>query len=558
MLKLGTDHLPPGFDGPVDRKVAAAPHVALVRLRMQQVARLLADALLAPLRDAPEAPLDLVNIAGGPALDSINALIMLAREHAPLMRRPLAVHVLDTQPDGPAFGARALTALAAPGGPLDRLEVKFQHNAYDWNDTAPLARLLDGLAARGAIIAASSEGGLFEYGSDDAVVANLTELARVRVPIVAGSVTSASAVRKRMIALTRYRFFARGLEGFTPLAERTGYADRREPQRPQRAGAAAVRAGSQLRGDTAAPRRASVLCEHCFHVAVGPQTQHGRRSRMSCRRWIVARQRPAHGVALFDVEAHGNDEGQRAVRGVAGRLRHRLGAGQHIEGFLVERGRARALHDRAAQQVALAIDGEGDRRDALLMMRTGRRRIALEALEMGGERALPPDHCGRRFHLGARRRRRRRGWRQLDGRHRGRLPLLDRRLRLGGSGSGSATSATSSGGLVSSLGGGVGSVSISGGPGARSLGGAVGAAVISGSSSMTTGAPASKSDDCGERTKLKAAMAWSPATTRKHDAHRAVSVRSNPKKLAEDARAAPRRLRCGAHGIHSAAGAAAG
>ena len=78
---------------------------------------------------------------------------------------------------------------------------------------------------------------------------------------------------------------------------------------------------------------------------------------------------------------------------------------------------------------------------------------------------------------------------------------------LGGSGSGSATSAISSGGFVSSLGGGVGSVSISGGPGARSLGGAVGAAVISGSSSMTTGAPASKSDDCGERTKLKAAMA---------------------------------------------------
>ena len=38
MIKLGADHLPPGFDGPVDRKVAAAPHVALVRLRMQQVA----------------------------------------------------------------------------------------------------------------------------------------------------------------------------------------------------------------------------------------------------------------------------------------------------------------------------------------------------------------------------------------------------------------------------------------------------------------------------------------------------------------------------------------
>src|SRR5262245_49752071 len=69
MLKLGVDHLPPGFDGPVDRKVAAAPYVALVRLRMQQIARLLAEALLAPLAETPDVPLHLVNIAGGPSLD---------------------------------------------------------------------------------------------------------------------------------------------------------------------------------------------------------------------------------------------------------------------------------------------------------------------------------------------------------------------------------------------------------------------------------------------------------------------------------------------------------
>jgi hypothetical protein len=87
-----------------------------------------------------------------------------------------------------------------------------------------LVRLLAGLVARGAIIAASSEGGLFEYGTDDAVVANLTALARAGVPIVAGSVTSSSEVRKRMIAQTRFRIFARGLEGFAPLAERSGYA----------------------------------------------------------------------------------------------------------------------------------------------------------------------------------------------------------------------------------------------------------------------------------------------------------------------------------------------
>jgi hypothetical protein len=224
MLKLGADHLPPGFDGPVDRKVAAAPHVGLIRLRMQQIARLLAEALLAPLANAPDAPLHLVNIAGGPALDSINVLIMLVRTQATLIHRPIAIHVFDAQQDGPTFGARALLALTAPGAPLHRLEVQFQHHTYDWNDTAPLVRLLAGLAARDAIIAASSEGGLFEYGTDDAIVANLTALAQAGVPVVAGSVTSSSEERKRMIAQTRLRLFARGLEGFAPLAGRSGYA----------------------------------------------------------------------------------------------------------------------------------------------------------------------------------------------------------------------------------------------------------------------------------------------------------------------------------------------
>jgi hypothetical protein len=191
---------------------------------MQQIVQLLAEALLAPLADAPDTPLHLVNIAGGPALDSINVLIMLARKQATLIHRSIAIHVFDAQSDGPLFGARALLALTAPGEPLDGVEVQFQHHAYDWNDTAPLARLLDGLAAHGAVIAASSEGGLFEYGTDDAVVANLTVLARAGVPIVAGSVTSSSEERKRMIAQTRLRLFARGLEGFAPLAKRGGYA----------------------------------------------------------------------------------------------------------------------------------------------------------------------------------------------------------------------------------------------------------------------------------------------------------------------------------------------
>jgi hypothetical protein len=41
VLKLGADNLVPPYDSPTDRKVAASPHIVLVRLRMQQVAHLL-------------------------------------------------------------------------------------------------------------------------------------------------------------------------------------------------------------------------------------------------------------------------------------------------------------------------------------------------------------------------------------------------------------------------------------------------------------------------------------------------------------------------------------
>lgn len=222
VLKLGADHLPSGFDSPMDRKLAGTLHAPLLRLRMQQIAKLLAGALQEPLADNAAAPLHLINIAGGPALDSVNALIVLSRARADLLRRTIVIDVLDAQTEGPAFGANALAALQAAGGPLHGLDIAFRHRPYDWDDTAALRALLD--EARGAIIAASSEGGLFEYGSDDAIVGNLAALRNGGVAYVAGSVTSSSELRKEMIAQTRFKLHPRGLTGFAPLAARAGYA----------------------------------------------------------------------------------------------------------------------------------------------------------------------------------------------------------------------------------------------------------------------------------------------------------------------------------------------
>jgi hypothetical protein len=226
VMKLGADNLAPPYDTPIDRRLAASPHVALLRLRTQQVAHLVAEGIADDLVGAAAAaPLSLINIGGGPALDSINALILLRRAGPQLSGRPIAIEVLDSSPDGAFFGANALAALQADRGPLAGLDIGMRHHDYDWDRPAALVSLVEKLVSRGAIIAASSEGALLEYGSDQAIVANLQALRAngAGARLVAGSVTCADATRRRLIARTRFKLVPRGLAGFAPLAAQAGF-----------------------------------------------------------------------------------------------------------------------------------------------------------------------------------------------------------------------------------------------------------------------------------------------------------------------------------------------
>jgi hypothetical protein len=226
VMKLGADNLVPPYDTPIDRRFASSPHIVLLRLRMQQVASLVADGVADDLAGAEAgAPLSLTNIGGGPALDSINALILLRRARPDLVNRPIPIDVLDSSQDGAFFGANALTALQAHGGPLEGLDIVMRHHDYDWNQPSLLVALVEKLAAAGVILAASTEGALFEYGSDEAIVANLTALRAngTGARLVAGSVTRADETRRRLIAQTRFKLIPRGLAGFAPLAAQAGF-----------------------------------------------------------------------------------------------------------------------------------------------------------------------------------------------------------------------------------------------------------------------------------------------------------------------------------------------
>jgi hypothetical protein len=226
VMKLGADNLVPPYDTPIDRRLAASPHVVLLRLRMQQIAHLLAQGLADSLAAAgAAAPLSLINIGGGPALDSINALILLRRARPDLLNRPIAIEVLDANQDGAYFGANALAALRADQGPLMGLDIGMRHHDYDWDRPAALESLVEKLSSAGAMIAASTEGALFEYGSDQAIVANLQALRAngTGVRLVAGSVTCADETRRRMIAATRFKLVPRGIAGFAPLVAQAGF-----------------------------------------------------------------------------------------------------------------------------------------------------------------------------------------------------------------------------------------------------------------------------------------------------------------------------------------------
>jgi hypothetical protein len=227
MLKLGPENLGAGYATRLDRVVAGSVPALSTRLRLRNVAHLAAEALAPRLRVGPGQPLRLLNIAGGPAADSINALLLLHREHPELLEsRPVHVHVLDVDPAGATFGARALEALRSAGGPLQGVDATLEHHRYDWRESRALHPLTDGWDLEHAIVAGSSEGGLFEYGDDEIVMANLESVRRLAPAgqFMVGSVTRDGPLTRAAHASgLPQATHLRSLEGFTALVTRAGW-----------------------------------------------------------------------------------------------------------------------------------------------------------------------------------------------------------------------------------------------------------------------------------------------------------------------------------------------
>jgi hypothetical protein len=230
--KLGPRMLGRGYPTAIDRLMAAAPPSWLARVRLEDMVRLLAEGLSPVLAAHPGRPLHFFDIAGGPAADSWNALLVIAGEARKLLQgRAIAIHVLDLDEEGPAFGARAVAALRGDNGPLRNLDLRFERVAYDWKLADRLQSLLDSACASDAVVAVSSEGGLFEYGSDEEIVANLEAVRQGANTecVVVGSVTRAEGPAG---FLREFTVRPRTLGAFRELAARAGWSIARAIERP--------------------------------------------------------------------------------------------------------------------------------------------------------------------------------------------------------------------------------------------------------------------------------------------------------------------------------------
>jgi len=234
LFKLGPQMLG-SYAVPVDRKILRSLPAISVRLRLRDMARLLADGLAPRLSQDARRPVCFINIAGGPAIDSINALIVLQRERPELLQsRTISLCVLDGDARGPSFGARALSALQEPGAALHGVDVRFEHRHYDWRNTAELTSALADAVQADAIVAASSEGGLFEYGTDQDIVRNLQALAAAPQArtFVVGSVTRDDETIRTLKLTSTAATKPRGLARFTELCAAAGWVIERSVERP--------------------------------------------------------------------------------------------------------------------------------------------------------------------------------------------------------------------------------------------------------------------------------------------------------------------------------------
>lgn len=176
LYKLGPDLLKGRKIRLWDKLVSKQYTSMAIRFRLKEICRLQADILIQNLKDSPEKNICFINIAGGASTDSINTLILIQEKNPELlMGRKIEINILDLDSFGPNFAKRCIEVLKSPGKRFRELDITVRIIPYDWSNSSEKLLILTQERSEWIQIC-SSEGGLFEYGSDAEIIDNLNQL----------------------------------------------------------------------------------------------------------------------------------------------------------------------------------------------------------------------------------------------------------------------------------------------------------------------------------------------------------------------------------------------
>jgi hypothetical protein len=226
LLKMGPDLIGRGRRSFLDRLASKGIGGMVLRMRLRDIAQCQAEMLTPRLEDYPDKDLCFVNIAGGTSCDSINTLLLILQNDKEILKnRHIEINVLDIDKAGSDFAERSIEALKSGDGKFSNLNVSLRYLPYNWNHTAELRDLLKN--RKEWLIICTSEGGLFEYGSDEDIISNLDaiyENSRGEI-ILAGSVMrdidTIDAAAKAAMKITSIKARMLGIGGLNTILEKT-------------------------------------------------------------------------------------------------------------------------------------------------------------------------------------------------------------------------------------------------------------------------------------------------------------------------------------------------
>lgn len=229
MMKYGPGLIGKGKGKFFDRLGSKAFGAVLLRMRVTDMCRLQSDVLYTQLMDEKDKKLCFINIAGGAACDSINSLIMINKKNSSLLKnREIEINVFDIDKFGPSFAKNCVESLKSAGNYFRELNISFNHFYYNWNDTNVLNDFLS--KRKEWLIITSSEGGLFEYASDEDIIKNLNILhsnSPEKMKIIGSAIHDINKVDsgiKASMKLTNIKARLLGLEGLKKIFDKTRWS----------------------------------------------------------------------------------------------------------------------------------------------------------------------------------------------------------------------------------------------------------------------------------------------------------------------------------------------